>query len=231
MTGLAPAAALLLRLVPANNKKSSELVLRVEHLRAGTLPPLTFEVAAGECLAIEGPSGAGKTLLLRAIADLDPAPGQVFLNGAERNEMPGYEWRRHVRYCAAEPAWWTDTPRAAFANAPPSRVDRLLHSLGLEPQVLDRAVSALSTGERQRLALARALTDEPPLLLLDEPTGALDPQSAALVEELIKYQMPSGRSAVLVSHDRGQIERLAHARLLLSKPTAASASPTVVAAP
>ena len=63
-------------------------MLRVEHLQAGTLPPLTFEVAAGECLAIEGPSGAGKTLLLRAIADLDPAPGQVFLNGAERNEMP-----------------------------------------------------------------------------------------------------------------------------------------------
>ena len=74
-------------------------------------------------------------------------------------------------------------------------------------------------------------TDEPPLLLLDEPTGALDPQSAALVEELIKYQMLSGRSAILVSHDRGQIERLAHARLLLSKPAAASASPTVVAAP
>ena len=105
------------------------------------------------------------------------------------------------------------------------------HSLGLEPQVLDRALSALSTGERQRLALARALTDEPPLLLLDEPTGALDPQSAALVEELIKYQMLSGRSAILVSHDRGQIERLAHARLLLSKPAAAGASPTVVAVP
>jgi ABC-type iron transport system FetAB ATPase subunit len=79
-------------------------VLRVEHLQAATLPPLTFEVAAGECLAIEGPSGAGKTLLLRAIADLDPAPGQVFLSGAERNEMPAPVWRRSVRYCAAEPA-------------------------------------------------------------------------------------------------------------------------------
>ncbi len=204
-------------------------MLRVEHLQAGTLPPLTFEVAAGECLAVEGPSGAGKTRLLRAIADLDPAPGQVFLNGAERNEMPAPRWRRHVRYCAAEPAWWTDTPREGFADAPSGRVERLLHSLGLDSTVLDRAVAALSTGERQRLALARALIDEPQMLLLDEPTAALDPQSGALVEELIRYQTLAGRSAILVSHDRGQIERLAHARLLLSKPEAAS--PPAMAAP
>jgi len=196
-------------------------VLRVEHLQAGTLPPLTFEVTAGECLAVEGPSGAGKTLLLRAIADLDPATGQVFLDGAERHEMPAPRWRRYVRYCAAEPAWWTDTPREAFVDATGDRLGRLLHSLGLDAAVLDRATATLSTGERQRLALARALMDEPPILLLDEPTAALDAQAAALVEELIKYQTLSGRSVLLVSHDRGQIERLAHARLLLSKPVAA----------
>ncbi len=198
-------------------------MLRVEHLQAGMLPPLTFEVAAGECLAVEGPSGAGKTLLLRAIADLDPATGQVFVNGAERNEMPAPQWRRHVRYCAAEPAWWSDTPRDAFKGAPAGRAERLLRSLGLDAAVLDRTVAALSTGERQRLALARALLDEPQVLLLDEPTAALDPQSAAHVEELIKYQTLAGRSAVLVSHDRGQIERLAHARLLLSKSGTAGA--------
>ena len=192
-------------------------MLRVEHLQAGALPPLTFEVAAGECLAVEGPSGAGKTRLLRAIADLDPAHGQVFLSGAERQEMPAPQWRRLVRYCAAEPAWWSDTPRDAFVGATASRVDRLLHSLGLESAVLNRTVASLSTGERQRLALARALLDEPQVLLLDEPTAALDPQSAALAEELIRYQTLAGRCAILVSHDHGQIERLAHARLLLSK--------------
>ena len=207
-------------------------MLRVEHLQPGTLPPLTFEVAAGECLAIEGPSGAGKTLLLRAIADLDPAPGPGVpqRRGAQRDAG----LRSGAATCAtAQPSPRGGRTRRARRSRklPPGRVDRLLHSLGLEPQVLDRALSALSTGERQRLALARALTDEPPLLLLDEPTGALDPQSAALVEELIKYQMLSGRSAILVSHDRGQIERLAHARLLLSKPAAAGASRTVVAVP
>ena len=79
-------------------------------------------------------------------------------------------------------------------------------------------------GERHRLALVRALIDEPKALLLDEPTTALDPQAAALVEELIKFHVLSGGSAVLVSHDRSQIERLAHARLLLPKSAGAAAT-------
>lgn len=200
-------------------------MLRVEHLRIGDLTPLSFEVAAGECLAVEGPSGAGKTRLLRAIADLDPAPGQVFLDGAERNEMSASAWRRNVRFCAAEPAWWTETPRSAFpADTAPARLARLLHSLGLEESLLDRPVALLSTGERQRLALARALIDEPQVLLLDEPTAALDAQNAALLDELIKYHMLSQKSVILVSHDPKQIERLAHARLLLPKPAGTPAT-------
>ncbi len=63
-------------------------MLRVERLQVAGLPPLSFEVADGECLAIEGASGAGKTLLLRAIADLDPAAGDVVVDGEERREMP-----------------------------------------------------------------------------------------------------------------------------------------------
>ncbi len=193
-------------------------MLRVEHLRIGDLPPLSFEVADGECLAVEGASGVGKTRLLRAIADLDPAEGHVFLDGAERGEMPASEWRAQVRYCAAEPAWWTDTPRPSFPAGPDDgRLDRLLHCLGLELSILSRPVAVLSTGERQRLALARALIDVPHVLLLDEPTAALDAQTAALVEELVKYHVLAGGSAVVVSHDHGQIERIAHARLVLPK--------------
>jgi ABC-type iron transport system FetAB ATPase subunit len=193
-------------------------LLRVEHLRIGSLPPLSFGVSNGECLAIEGPSGSGKTRILRAIADLDPVEGQVFLDGAERREMGAQAWRRAVRYAAAEPGWWTDTPRGTFptSSASQPRIARLLAALALGEDVLDRPVSLLSTGERQRIALVRALVDEPRVLLLDEPTGALDVKTTALVEELIRFQLLAERSVLLASHDEGLIGRIAHARLQLA---------------
>lgn len=196
-------------------------MLRIDCLIVEPLPPLTFSVANGECLAIEGPSGSGKTRLLRAIADLDDATGQIFLDGAERHEMPGPDWRKRVRYASAEPAWWTDTPREAFENhndTGSSRLPRMLAEMGLQPKCLDQPLSELSTGERQRLALARALIDDPAVLLLDEPTAGLDPQSTALVEERIRYQLLAGKSVILVSHDQSQIARLTDAKLQLAKP-------------
>ncbi len=189
-------------------------MLRVDKLKAGHLAPLSFEVAEGTCLSIEGTSGSGKSRLLRAIADLDPAPGHVFLDGAERDEMPATEWRRLVTYVAAEPAWWADTARQSFPqralNSP--RLARLVDSSGLDLSYLDRQVAELSSGERQRLALVRALAGEPRVLLLDEPTSALDPVSTALVEEMIRFQILAGRSVVLVSHNRNFANRLATAR-------------------
>jgi ABC-type multidrug transport system ATPase subunit len=196
-------------------------LLRVEALKVEPLPPLTFSVADGECLAVEGPSGSGKTRLLRAIADLDDAPGQIFVDGAERREVRAPKWRRRVRYASAEPAWWTATAREAFSftqKGSEERLQRLLAAMAINPALLDRPLSELSTGERHRIALARAFIDEPRVLLLDEPTSGLDPQSAALVEELIKFQLLAGRTVVLASHDQSQIERLAHARLQLAKP-------------
>ena len=189
-------------------------MLRVDYLSVPGLPALSFEVPAGECLAVEGPSGSGKTRVLRAIADLDPVDGYVLLDGVERGEVPGPEWRRRVRYASAEAAWWAPTAREHLSDS--ERVDRTLPALGLDPAVLDWPLAELSTGERQRLAFLRALADEPRVLLLDEPTSALDPASAALVEELIRFQLLADRIVLLVSHDAGQTERLAHARLQLA---------------
>jgi len=189
-------------------------VLRVDYLSVGGLPPISFEVAAHECLAIEGPSGSGKTRLLRAIADLDAADGYVYLEGAERREVSGPEWRRRVRYASAEPAWWGPSAREHFPAT--AKLDRLLSAVGLDSALLDRPISELSTGERQRLGLVRAIADEPRVLLLDEPTSALDAQAAALAEELIKFQILAGRLVILVSHNPQQVTRLAHTRLVLA---------------
>lgn len=202
-------------------------MLRVEHLRLGALPPLNFEVPDGQCLSIKGPSGSGKTRLLRQIADLDPVSGHLFLDGAERSEMPADTWRHLVRYVAAEPGWWTPTPRGAFppVSLETGRLERLLGNVGLAPLHLDRDLAHLSTGERQRLALVRALVDEPKVLLLDEPTSALDSESAALVEALIQFQLFSGRSIVLVSHDAGLVARQANTHLVLPRPRPSDAVP------
>ena len=189
------------------------------------MPPLSFEVAGGECLSVEGASGSGKTRLLRAIADLDPVEGLVFLDGAERAEMPGPQWRRLVCFIAAEPGWWSETPRGSFPaeTADSARLHRQLEHVGLTPAHLDQELGVLSTGERLRLAFVRALQGEPKVLLLDEPTAALDPGSAALIEEQIRFQLYAGRIVVLATHDARLSQRLSHTRLMLPKPRSAVA--------
>jgi ABC-type iron transport system FetAB ATPase subunit len=202
-------------------------VLRVDYLAVPGLPTLSFEVAAGECLTVEGPSGSGKTRLLRAIADLDPAEGYVHLEGVERREISGPQWRRRVRYAATEPAWWAPTAREHFPKD--AKLARLFGALALDDRHLECPLFELSTGERQRLSLVRALADEPRVLLLDEPTSALDATTAAMVEELIRYQLLAERIVLLVSHDAGQIERLAHARLQLADAKAHQGSESAAA--
>ncbi|MGI9383490.1 MAG: ABC transporter ATP-binding protein [Methyloligellaceae bacterium] len=198
-------------------------MLRLESLKVHGLEPVSLEVGPGECLAVQGPSGSGKTLLLRAIADLDPVEGQVFLNGTERASLSGPDWRKRVRYGAAEPGWWATTPRPHYSD--PARAEELAGTLGLAPKSLDRPITQLSTGERQRLALVRSLEDSPAVLLLDEPTGALDAKATEAAERLIAEERAAGRTVVLVSHDPNQVKRLAGRRLVLEAGKARLAEP------
>ncbi len=182
-------------------------MLSVDRLTRPGLPAISFELADGECLAVRGPSGAGKTLLLRAIADLDPNEGRVRLDGRERESVPAPEWRSLVTYLAAEPGWWAERVAAHFPDW--AAVRPLVEALGLPADCGGWAIARLSTGERQRLALARTLRLQPRVLLLDEPTSGLDPEAAGRVESLIRARLAEGTGVVWVTHDRAQGARLA----------------------
>src|SRR5215472_8120530 len=84
-------------------------ILQIRDLRTNLLKPVSLSLSTGECIAVQGPSGAGKTLLLRAIADLDPNEGLLCLDGRDRSIIAGPEWSRLVGYVPAEPGWWADT--------------------------------------------------------------------------------------------------------------------------
>jgi ABC-type iron transport system FetAB ATPase subunit len=195
-------------------------MLEVEGLTRLGLGPVDLTVPAG-CLAVlMGASGAGKSLLLRALADLDPATGRVRLDGVDRAALPAPLWRRRVVYLAAEAGWWADRVGAHFADRAAARA--LLPALGLPAEALDWDIARASTGERQRLALARCLTlprapETPRLYLLDEPTSALDAESVARAEPILRA-LPDARTAVLmVSHDAAQAARLGDRRLVLTE--------------
>ena len=186
----------------------------VQDLRRPGLGPLSFELPRGEALAVQGPSGAGKTLLLRALADLDPSHGQVSLDQRAREAMTGPAWRRQVCYVAAEPGWWGETVSEHFADW--QALADLLARLRLPAAMGANPISQLSTGERQRLALLRALELNPRVLLLDEPTGPLDDEATEAVEDIIEERLAQGASAVWVTHDRAQAKRIASRALTLA---------------
>jgi len=175
--------------------------------------PIALRVEAGECIAIQGRSGSGKSVLLRMIADLDPHAGHAALDGRACSEMRAPAWRKCVTYVAADSGWWAEEIGEHFTH--PQQARALLPQVGLPEEALEWPVSRLSTGERQRVALLRALTPHNRVLLLDEPTSGLDTESRAQVEALLRARMQDGCSVVMVTHDPEQARRLAHRRFTM----------------
>ena len=198
-------------------------MLSVSALAHPKLETVSFELAGGECIVVGGASGSGKTLLLRAIADLDPNRGVVALDGAAREAMPAPEWRRRVVYVAAEPGWWRDTVGGHFDDWDGAR--DLVAATALPDDCRTWPISRLSTGERQRLGLVRALVLEPRVLLLDEPTSGLDDAATEAVEELVRLCLAVGASVLWVTHDGEQGRRLAHRRLVCADGAVSEAAP------
>jgi ABC-type multidrug transport system ATPase subunit len=177
---------------------------RVENFGIRTATGIDFHLSPGQSMGLFGPSGAGKTLLLRALADLDPHQGRMWLDGIAADAMPVDRWRRKVALLPAESAWWHDTVGRHFHQ----QASPWLPDLGFGPEVMTWQVSRLSSGERQRLSLLRLLILHPRVLLLDEPTANLDADNAALVEALLRRYCNDRQPVIIwVSHDTRQLQR------------------------
>lgn len=188
-------------------------MLTVEGVRTKAGGPVDFSLRGGEIVAVRGPSGSGKSLMLRAVADLDPAEGAVTLDGTPRDRIPAPQWRRRVCLVPAESGWWADRVGEHFADGATGKA--LIAALGIDPAALDWEVRRLSTGERHRLAIARALAPDPAVWLFDEPTAALDAEAAGLVERVIVQGRDRGAAILMATHDAAQAARLADRSLFM----------------
>lgn len=207
---------------------------RMDALRHTPLLHATdFQLLGGDRVAITGASGSGKSVLLRTLALLDaPDTGQLLWRGELVTSTQVSRYRRHVSYLSQRPAMIEGTvldnlqlpyTLKAFAGETFNRnaVTALLAAAGKTPEFLDQSALDLSGGESQVVALIRILQTAPDVLLLDEPTAALDPASARAVETLVHAWFEggsgSGRAWVWVSHDEAQALRVSNRRMTMDQ--------------
>jgi ABC-2 type transport system ATP-binding protein len=190
---------------------------------------LTLDIAPGEVFGLLGPNGAGKTTTLRMLAGIyAPDSGEVEVAGYPHTqsdairgkvglltEQPGLYDRLTVEENLRFFALLYGVPAADLSG----RLSRWLEPLGLWEHRTRRA-GTLSKGMRQKLAIARAMIHEPPIVLLDEPTSGLDPESARTVRDAIASLSTQGRTLVLCSHNLYEVEQLCR-RVAILRPTEA----------
>jgi osmoprotectant transport system ATP-binding protein len=203
-------------------------VITLEHLtkRYGehaAVDDLTLDVAEGEVAVLIGPSGCGKTTTLRMVNRLvEPTSGRVLIDGADAASLKPEELRRHIGYVIQSVGLFPHlTVGENVATVPRllgwpgekirPRISELLELVGLDPGAYARKYPReLSGGEAQRVGVARALAADPPVLLMDEPFGAVDPLNRDRLQgEFAKIQRALKKTVVFVTHDVDEAIRLA----------------------
>jgi len=190
----------------------------------------TLELKRGELLALVGPNGAGKTTLIRALAGLLPSAGAIALDGRPLGALSARERARHIAYLPQGHVFhWPMATAAVVALgrhphadpfSPPSNDDHAAVARALALTATDtlaaRAVTTLSGGEQARVALARALATQAPILLADEPTMSLDPRHQLVVMELLARAAHDGNAVLAIVHDLALAARFADRVLMMN---------------
>jgi osmoprotectant transport system ATP-binding protein len=182
---------------------------------------LTLDVADGEIVVLVGPSGCGKTTTLKMINRLvEPTSGTIEVGGKEIRSLEAHELRRGIGYVIQQIGLFPHRTIAQNIATVPRllgwegdridrRVDELIEVMGLDRNMRDRYPAELSGGQRQRVGVARALAADPPVLLMDEPFGAVDPiVRSRLQGELLNLQSELRKTIVFVTHDVDEAIRL-----------------------
>lgn len=199
-------------------------------MEGGTiLDSVNLGIQEGEAFCILGGSGAGKSMLLRTLVRLhEPTTGEVFLDGSTICDLDPSDLRRRVSLVQQSPAMLEGTVEEnlmfglRLADVPEeearTRVREAMTRASLDPSFLDRRAEKLSGGERQRVAIARAYAIRPQVLLLDEPTAALDPRTTREVERaILGLKEAANLTMVIVTHDIEQARRLGDRTILLRR--------------
>jgi len=176
---------------------------------------ISFEVKKGEFCVLLGPSGCGKTTTMKIVNRLIPiSEGKIYINGQDIMEIDENELRRGIGYAIQQIGLFPHmTVKENIQTVPvlrgwsqekmEKRVKELMHLVGLDPSIyLNRYPAELSGGQRQRIGVARCLGADPPILLMDEPFGAIDPiNRAKLQDEFLKIQAKIKKTIIFVTHD------------------------------
>ncbi len=192
---------------------------------------LTFEIPAGEICVLVGPSGSGKTTTMKMINRLiDPSGGRITIGGQDVMSLPAVELRRRIGYVIQQVGLFPHLTIGENVAVVPrlvgwkpgriaERVEELLDLVGLEPASFrNRYPNELSGGERQRVGVARALAADPPVMLMDEPFGAVDPiRRDRLQNEFLRLQEKVRKTIVFVTHDVDEAIKMADRIAILAR--------------
>ncbi len=198
---------------------------------AAAVDDLSLTVPAGEICVLVGPSGCGKTTTMKMINRLiEPTGGRITIDDEDVSSIPAVELRRRIGYVIQQIGLFPHLTIADNVAIVPKllqwdrtrvreRVDELLDLVGLEPsQYRDRYPSALSGGERQRVGVVRALAADPPVMLMDEPFGAVDPiRRERLQNEFLRLQARVRKTIIFVTHDVDEAIKMADRIAILQR--------------